>query len=67
MLPADTRLNKPRWGIVGLSGGLRMLGTAYQAPLELIIPEDTRGFAFAFAQCLHGSNAAGGAGTPHLH
>ena len=42
MLPADTRLYKPRWGIVGLSGGLRMLGTAYQAPLGLILPKESQ-------------------------
>ena len=49
MLPADTRPYKPRWGIVGLSGGLRMLGTAYQAPLGLILPKETQGVAVAVA------------------
>ena len=45
ILPADTWLNEHRRGIVGLSGGLRVLGTAHQAPLALILPKDTEGVA----------------------
>ena len=54
MLPADTRPYKPRWGIVGLSGGLRMLGTAYQAPLGLILPKETQGVAVAVSVTTYG-------------
>ena len=29
-----------------------MLGTAYQAPLELMLPEGTRGLCFEVAKCV---------------